>query len=231
MMTLCHDNRIQLSDGTLKSMATADKLLHDAQYAFQSISFGQSRDNTRNRSRAKSLCMKIIRKYPETMEAGEAHAILRRLGEESYSSNLSKKHRHVTPAQHHRPTPKTPIGRVHKHVSREEHYSAKALARARSRTPVPDSQYSALDDSTAETLNWGGLTGLLLTLPKAILVMIAIAGFFLFGILGPFLFIPLVLFVMFTGPFRQMLKPEQRREMNEFIVRANDYIGQRGRGA
>ena len=212
-------------------MATAEKLLHDAQYAFQSISFGQSRDNTRNRARAKSLCMKIIRKYPATIEAGEAHAILRRLGEESYSSNLSKRHRHVTPAIHHKPKPRTPIGRVHKHVSREEHYSAKALARAKSRTPVPDPQHSALDDNTAETLNWGGLIGLLLILPKAILAIIAFAGLFLFGILGPFLFIPLVLFVMFTGPFRQMLKPEQRREMNEFIVRVNDYIEQRERGA
>jgi hypothetical protein len=67
-------------------------------------------------------------------------------------------------------------------------------------------------------------------LPKALLGLIALAGLFLFGILGPFLFIPLVLLVMFTGPFRQMLKPEQRREMNEFIVRANDYIEERERG-
>lgn len=230
-MTLCHHNHIQLSYGTLKHMATADKLLHDAQYAFQSISFGQSRDNTRNRSRAKSLCMKIIRKYPATMEAGEAHAILRRLGEEAYTSNLSKTHRHVASAIHHKPKPTTPIGRVHKHVSREDHYSAKALARAKARTPVPDSQFSAFDDGTAETLNWAGLVGLLLALPKAILGLIAFAGFFLFGILGPFLFVPLVLLVMFTGPFRHMLKPEQRKEMNEFIVRANDHIEQRGRGA
>lgn len=211
-------------------MATAEKLLHEAQYAFQSISFGESRDNTRKRSRAKSLCMKIIRKYPATMEAGEAHAILRRLGEEAYSSNLRKRHRHITQEEHHKPKPKTPIGRVHKHVSREDHYRAKALARAKSRTPVPDPQYSAFDDRTAETLNWAGLVGLLMALPKAILGLIAFAGLFLFGILGPFLFVPLVLLVMFTGPFRQMLKPEQRREMNEFIVRANDYIEERERG-
>lgn len=211
-------------------MATAEKLLHEAQYAFQSISFGESRDNTRKRSRAKSLCMKIIRKYPATMEAGEAHAILRRLGEEAYSSNLSKRHRHITQAEHHKPKPKTPIGRVHKHVSREDHYGAKALARAKARTPVPDPQYSAFDDGMAETLNWAGLVGLLVALPKAILGLIALAGLFLFGIFGPFLFIPLVLLVMFTGPFRQMLKPEQRREMNEFIVRANDYIEKRERG-
>jgi len=211
-------------------MATAEKLLHEAQYAFQSISFGKSRDNTRNRARAKSLCKKIIRKYPATMEAGEAHAILRRLGEEAYTSNLSKGHRHAKQARHHKPTPKTPIGRVHKHVSREEHYSAKALARARSRTPLPDVQFAGSADGTGETLNWTGLVSLLFTLPKAVLALIAFAGLFLFGILGPFVFIPLLLFVMFTGPFRQRLKPVQRREMNEFIVRVNDYIEQRERG-
>jgi hypothetical protein len=74
-------------------------------------------------------------------------------------------------------------------------------------------------------LNWSGLTGLIFNLPKAVIGMIALAGFFLFGILGPFLFVPLVLFVLFTGPFRQMLKPEQRRKMNAFVVWVNDYIG------
>ena len=81
-----------------------------------------------------------------------------------------------------------------------------------------------------ETLNWGGLLALVFGLPKAIWFFIAIGGLFLFGLFGPFLFVPLVLFVLFTGPFRQMLKPEQRRDMNAFIVRANDYIDQqRGR--
>lgn len=190
-------------------MANAEQLLHQAQYAFQSISFGESRDNTRNRSRAKALCMKIIRKYPATMEAGEAHAILRRLGEEAYSSKMSS---------------------IHKHISQTQHHSAEALVRAQARTPVPDSQYTAGADGTVETLDWGRLLGLLLTLPKAVLGVIAFAGFFLFGILGPFLFVPLVLFVLFTGPFRQTLKPEQRKEMNAFIARVNDYIERRERG-
>jgi hypothetical protein len=231
-MALCHHNRIELSDGTHKPMATAEQLLHEAQYAFQCISFGESRDNTRNRARAKSLSMKIIRKYPATMEAGEAHAILRRLGEEAYTSNLAVRHRHITQAQHHSQKSSSLVNQGPKHVSRESHYAAKALARAKSRTPVPSagSQYSAGDESVSETLNWGGLLGLLLAMPKAILGIVAFAGIFLFGILGPFLFVPLVLFVMFTGPFRQMLKPEQRKEMNEFVVRFNDYIEQRARG-
>jgi len=228
-MALCHHNRFELSDGTPKLMATAEQLLHQAQYAFQCISFGESRENTRNRARAKSICLKIIRKHPGTMQSDEAHAILRRLGEEAYTSRLATRHRHITQAEHHSQKTSSLIGQRHRHVSRESHYAAKALARARSRTPLPGvrSQYSAGADGVDEELNWGGLLGLLLAMPKAVLGVVAFAGFVLFGILGPFLFVPLVLFVMFTGPFRKMLKQEQRDEMNEFIVRLNGYIENR----
>ena len=57
--------------------------------------------------------------------------------------------------------------------------------------------------------------------------MIAFAGFFLFGILGPFLFVPLVLFVLLTGPFRRALKPEQQFEMNAFVARINAFVAAR----
>ena len=89
-------------------MASAEHLLHEAQYAFQSISFGESRENARNRSRAKSLSNKIIRKFPASMEVAEAHAILRRLGEEAYASKLKLQHQHVSRSTHHRPPPSTP---------------------------------------------------------------------------------------------------------------------------
>ena len=192
-------------------MASAEKLLHEAQYAFQCITFGESRDNTRNRSRAISLSKKIIRKYPGSMEAGEALALLRRLGEEAYTSNISKRHRHISQTEHHAG------GR-----------SSRRMPDYAARTPVPQSMDSG--EQVVETLNWGGLLALVFGLPKAILFFIAIGGLFLFGLFGPFLFVPLILFVLFTGPFRQMLKPEQRRDMNAFIVRANDYIDQqRGR--
>jgi len=82
-------------------MASAEQLLNEAQYAFQSISFGESRDNKRNASRSKSLCKKIIRKFPAASEAVEAHAILKRLGEEAYLSNISITHRHTTQKTHH----------------------------------------------------------------------------------------------------------------------------------
>ena len=58
-------------------MASAEHLLHEAQFAFNSITYGDSRANRRNAARASKLCRKIIRKYPGSMEEHEAHAILR----------------------------------------------------------------------------------------------------------------------------------------------------------
>lgn len=176
-------------------MASAEHLLHEAQYAFQCISFGESRENARNRSRAKSLSNKIIRKFPTSMEAAEAHAILRRLGEEAYASKLKSQHQHVSQNTHHRPPPST-----------------------------PEPQSMLTGNAETEILNWAGLIGRLFMLPKTVLAMIAFAGFFLFGILGPFLFVPLVVFMLLTGRFRRMLKPEQRREIDVFVARANAYI-------
>ena len=180
-------------------MANAEQLLHEAQYAFQSISFGESPDNKRNASRARSLGMKIIRKYPASMEAGEAHAVLRRLGDEAYLSKIDSQHRHIKQADHHRPEV---------------------------RTPVPQLQNTLMGESEGqvETLNWSGLLSLIFMAPKYVIGLIAFAGFFLFGLLGPFLFVPLIAFGFFTGPFRKTLKPEQRREMNAFIQRVNAYI-------
>ena len=179
-------------------MADLERLLHEAQYAFQSISFGESRENKRNASRAKSLCMKIIRKHPTSMEAGEAHAILRRLGEEAYASKMKVQHVHQSQAEHHsKPKPRN------------------------------DMRIPSATGSDVETLNWSGLIAMILSMPKAILALVAFGGFFLFGLFGPLLFIPLVAFVLFTGPFRQTLKPEQREQMNAFIVGVNDYIENR----
>ena len=73
-------------------MATAEKLLHEAYFAFGNISYGETPDNKRNKRRATRLCHKILRKYPGTTEAAEAHAILMRLGEEAYTSLLTKQH-------------------------------------------------------------------------------------------------------------------------------------------
>ena len=155
---------------------------------------------------AKSLCMKIIRKYPTTMEAGEAHAILRRLGEEAYSSKIQQQHQHKSQAEHHgKPPPVT--------------------------TPASRNELRIVPGSGAggETLDWAGLLAMILALPKALLAVIVFAVIFLFGIFGPLLFLPLVLLVLFTGPFRQTMKKEQREQFDSFIARINEHVaGQRG---
>src|SRR5210317_1601348 len=174
-------------------MASAEKLLHEAQFAFQSISFGESRANDRNRSRASSLCRKIIRRHPATMEAAEAHAILRRLGEEAYSSKMEVQHVHTSSREHHR-------------------------------APRTDPEIRLGEDVEMEAFNWAELMSLLFMLPKLVFGIAAFAAFLLFGIFGWFIFLPLVAFVLLTGPFRQMLKPEQRREMNTFVAKANAFI-------
>lgn len=183
-------------------VASAEKLLHEAQFAFQSISFGESFSNKRNRMKAKSLSKKIIRKYPGTMQASEAHAILRRLGEEAYTSKLSVQHRHISQDQHHRP---------------------------RTTTRTPDQQRTFVVHDDIETLDWTGLVGWLFAIPKAALFAILFGGFFLFGLFGPFLFLPLIAFVLFTGPFRQMLKQEQRDSLNALVKRINAFVANRHR--
>ncbi len=187
-------------------MANAEQLLHEAQYAFQCISFGETRENKRNAARAKSLCLKIIRKYPASMETGEAHAILRRLGEEAYSSEINKQHQHIS--------------------SRAHHTRPQTLAKPNANR---DLRISSANSGDSESLNWGGLLTLVLTLPKGILALVAFAGFFLFGIFGPLIFVPLVLLVLFTGPFRQSLKEEQREQMNAFVARANEFINSKNK--
>ena len=127
------------------------------------------------------------------MEAGEAHAILRRLGEEAYTSALRQQHVHTSQREHHQ-------------------------------APGPDPEIRLSDDVEMEAFNWAGLMSLLFMLPKLVFGIGVFAGFLLFGLFGWFLFFPLLAFVLLTGPFRQMLKPEQRKEMNTFVAKANAFI-------
>ena len=180
-------------------MATAEQLLNEAQYAFANISFGESFANTRHAARAKSLCRKIIRKFPATMEAGEARAILKRLGEEAYTSEMPIRHRHVSQSQHHE-TPK-PL-------------AVPRTARTGRR-------------SGGDTLDWMGLAGLVFSLPKAILFALVAAGFVLFTLFGWLIVVPLVALVLFTGPFRSLLQPAQREQLDDLVARVNAFIDER----
>ena len=183
-------------------MASAEQLLNEAQYAFQSISSGQSPDNNRNASRASSLCKKIIRKFPTTSYAAEAHAILRRIGEEAYTSHLGVEHRHTTQAKHHT-----------------------ALA------PMPKPKSKPLVSPTRHDeivpFDWAGLLAVILVTSKTVLAVIAFVVVFLFGILGPFMFLAFIALMFLTRPIRQLMKPQERQKMNEFVVRANAYIEER----
>ena len=177
-------------------MANAEQLLNEAQYAFQSISSGESPDNKRNASRASSLCKKIIRKFPTSSYTAEAHAILRRLGEEAYSSKMDIEHRHIAPGEHHT-------------------------------APTPKLQTRPTRDDITVPFNWAGLLAVILVTSKTVLAAIALFGILLFSLFGPLLLLPLIAFVLLTGPVRQLLKPQQRRDMNFFVARANAFIDER----
>lgn len=199
-------------------MASAEHLLNEAQYAFASISFGESRDNKRNRSRAESLCRTIIRRYPATMQAGEAHAILRRLGEEAYSSKMRVRHRHIKQAEHHRNPRRVSRTRTTGSAGFEA-----STRRAETRTFVTQ------DASEDASLNWSGLLSLVLAAPKAILGILVFFGFILFGILGPFLFAPFVIAFLVLGPFKSILSQPQRANVNSLIVAVNKWIDEDGK--
>jgi hypothetical protein len=181
-------------------MASAEQLLNEAQYAFANISFGESFANARYAARAKSMCRRIIRSFPTTTEAQEAHAILRRLGEESYTSEMPVRHSHQRQSTHH------------------EVRQPRSVARS-SGVRQPSAR--------GDTLDWSGLLGLLFGLPKALLFAFIAAGFVLFSIFGWFMFVPLVALVLFSGPFRSLLQPAQRDQLKDVVARINAFIDER----
>ena len=179
-------------------MSSAEQFLNEAQYAFNSISSGESKDNRRNASRARSLCRKIIRKFSTSTEAAAAHAILRRLGDEAYVSHLASQHRHSA-----------------EHTFHEG--------------PSPKSQQRFPQDNETVALDWRGLLTLISNQSKSSMAAVGTVAIVLFTILGPFILFPLVALVLFTGPFKQLLKPVQRRKVNQFITRTNAYVEERRR--
>jgi hypothetical protein len=56
-------------------VAGADEIIREAQYAFRNIS-PASADERKNRARAKKYAQRVIRKYPTSIEASQARAIL-----------------------------------------------------------------------------------------------------------------------------------------------------------
>ncbi len=60
-------------------MASADELLRDAQFAFQNIGAG-STDERKYTARAQRIAKRIVRAYPDSIEATQARSILHSLG-------------------------------------------------------------------------------------------------------------------------------------------------------
>lgn len=172
-------------------MATAEKLLNEANYAIQSITAGDSRDNRRNAARASALCRKIIRKHPTSTEARSAHAILRRLGDEAYASNLSSRHQHSI---EHKPL----------EVSTSQSTPAKLTQ-------------SGEDGG----INWRGILGLILKAPMSVLVVVGGLIIFLFAFGGPLIWVLLLTLVIFSGPVKQLLNSAKIQDLNKLIAKAN----------
>jgi hypothetical protein len=177
-------------------MASAEQLLNDAQYAFQSISVGDTRENRRNAALAKSLCKKIFRKYPGTSEAVVAHGIMMRLGEESFGSRLAVEHQHESHATAHD-----------------------------SRSSVPRAAFTPNDEIVP--FDWNGLFLVIKNTPRTVTGVLLFVVAILFGFFGAFVFLPLAAFILLSGPFRQLLGPQQRQNMNTFVTAANAHIEKR----
>lgn len=181
-------------------MASAEKLLNKAQFAFQNIGYGDSPDSRKHRRRAKSLSMKIVRKYPGTTEANIAHSILLRLDEDAYATPSTFRHTHSTAPEND-----------HSHADL--------------RTPVPIQNVSQhAGNISSEHLKWLKLIERLFSLPKMVLGIFFLVGFFLFALFGPFLLIPIVFMLIAGSPMRKMFPEKNRQNADEVIRKINLWL-------
>lgn len=77
-------------------MASADELFREAQHALQNVSPG-STDEQKNIARAKNYAMQLVRKYPHSIEAAQARAILAQLDVSIVAPLDTALSRHRTP--------------------------------------------------------------------------------------------------------------------------------------
>jgi hypothetical protein len=136
------------------------------------------------------------------MEAGEARALLRRLGEEAFGSNLAVRHRHITETQHHSASP--------------------SLNNPETRTFTT---HHVLDDVN---LNWGGLLSVIFQAPKFVLGVLAVFAIIAWEFVGPLLLLAVILPVVMLGPGRALLNRSQRDRANSFITAVNAWITEQG---
>ena len=75
--------------------------------------------------------------------------------------------------------------------------------------------------------DWPGFIAVLFATPKFVLGIVAFVVLVLWGIFGWWLLLPVIIFAAATGPWREPLNPKQRKDMNDFVRRANEWIRQR----
>ena len=74
-------------------MASAEELIREAYFAFQSMTPGAT-DESRHRARAKKLAMRILRKYPVSIEAKQARSILTQMKVDHAATRFVDTHSH-----------------------------------------------------------------------------------------------------------------------------------------
>lgn len=176
---------------------SAEELLREAQYAFQCISFGDTRDNRKNASRATRYAKKIIRKYPTSSEARQANDLLIRLGNEHYAQQFRQQHRTHSPSE-----------TLHDHSDLKRRPSVVV----------------SLEDYSSEPIAWSTLWNGVLGLKANFLVMGATIVFFFVLIFG--FFLPIVAFAFFAlmRPLSKQNSPEARTARNRLMQLANAWL-------
>ncbi len=162
-------------------MASAEKLLLEAEFAFRNISPG-STDEKKFTARAKRYASKLVRKYPASSEAEQAHSILRHLGvgyssvkPRSSGSRLASPNPHVdhtleAPHRHELKTPKS--------SARDGRVVADSRDRFRNKQNLSDDSWENI---------WGVFLGLSHT-NKKILAFLLMFAFVIIGF-TPFLLV------------------------------------------
>ncbi len=183
-------------------MANAEKLLNEAQYAFQNIGYDDSSESRKYRSRATRLARKILRKYPGTTEAASAHSLLLRLDEEGYATTTKNVHTHSSGVE-----------------SKHNHYKL--------RTPImQDSNTGGADLGSDVQLRWGDLLARIFSLPRPVLAVFFIVGMFLFGLFGPFILVPIVVLVLLASPLKSVFPNKTQRSSEDAIQKINAWLAE-----
>jgi len=112
-----------------------------------------------------------------------------------------------------------------KRLGDEAYLSSLSSQHRHSAEHVPQAR-TTLGDA-AVVLDWRGLLKPIFNAPKSSLAVIGTAAIILIIVFGPFFLLPLIVLVLFTGPFKQRLKPKHRQKVNQFITRINAYVEER----